>query len=281
LYDEHVCDNIDLVVTKSEWQKKNLLSSFPLLESQKTQVMYNGVDDAFVTEIPFRGEFKAPRFICASTVYRGLCLFSTIWPKIKAKIPGAKLDVFASTKLYDNKSKADDRYSSIFKDISNLSGVTLREPLPHDDFLKNLNNYYAMLYPNWGFYESSCGAALESMAYGVPVVASNRGGLTETLGLSDSGILVNIDFDDLVYFEGVFIPKVVYLWRNKTYRNSIARKGQEQILRSFRWEIVSKKWQKLLSEILLKKSNGYQESLLESLDDTRRTQDLHSHIETL
>ena len=274
LWEDEVIDNIDLIVTKSEWQKRDLLDKLLLLDSGKMEVMYNGFDDSFFEKFKL---VNKPSFICASTIYRGVYNFVNIWPKIKERIPEATLDIFASTKLYNANSKNDKKHEASFEALSLLDGVKLKDPIPHNEFLKRLQNYYAMLYPNLGFNESSCGVALEAFGYGIQVVTSCKAGLKETLSMApacSSGINPHLFYGE---YCNSFINRVEGIWkgRKQKYWKSELKKDQERVMANHSWRVVAKKWFQLL-ETLLTKSKGSRKSSLVSLVDIPRTQELQS-----
>lgn len=177
LHDTYAVRDIDLVIAKSNWQKETLLQHFPLLK--KVEVMYNGVPD----DIPEATYTESPRFVYASTAYRGLYRFLDIWPKIKERIPDATLDCYCKTTLYLDDNPRECEFESLYDEILAMEGTSIKEPLPQKEFHKALTQYYAMLYPNSGFVESSCGVVLEAMCIGLPVIAPKQHGLGETLEL--------------------------------------------------------------------------------------------------
>jgi len=177
-HDTYCLKTFDLIVAKSNWQKESLVRHFPLLSKEKVQVIYNGVDS---NSIPQPTVTTEPRFVYASTAYRGLHRFLDIWPKIKEKIPDATLDCYCKTTLYIDDNPRESEFLPLYSKLSALPGISIKEPLPQQDFLKQLSTYRLMLYPNSGFLESSCGVALQSMACGVPVITTNAAGLGETI----------------------------------------------------------------------------------------------------
>lgn len=237
-HDQYCLNEIDLIVTKSNWQRDTLLQHFPLLSLSKMQVMYNGVDS---DNIPEPKEVTEPRFVYASTAYRGLHRFIDIWPKIKERIPKATLDCYCKTTLYIDDNPGDKQYQWIYDALEKLDGVTIKEPLPQKEFLKELSGYYAMLYPNTGFLESSCGVALQSMACGVPVVTSARGGLPETINM---GLSYCIDQDK--DYDEKFVKVVNIFWDHKKWKNQHSDICRRRICNNYSWKEVAKKWQSLI-----------------------------------
>lgn len=241
LYDKLVTDNLDYVVLKSEWQKDIWFNYFPRLKDKIT-VIRKGLD---VGSMPIGLEpVSKPKFIYASVAFRGLSRFLQIWPKIKAEIPRATLDCLAKTTLYQDNNPQEKSYLELYQQIAALPGVTLKEPLPQKDFFELLPSYYAMLYPNCGFDETVCGAALEAMACGVPVITSARAGLVETVKAGD-GILIGDDPHSLEY-ENAFVRATLDLWMNPKKRDRMGEYGFREIREHYNIKETVKDWQNLL-----------------------------------
>ncbi len=238
LHDKYCRKEIDLIVCKSNWQRETLLKYFPTLSPSKVQVMYNGVDADYIRSLLQAEPASSPRFVYASTAYRGLHKFLTIWPKIKKRIPDATLDCYCKTTLYLDDNARESEFKSLYDKISSLPDVTIKEPLSQQKFLKQLATYKLMLYPNDGFLESSCGVALQSMACGVPVITTYSAGLIETANMGCSSTLYPGEhYDDNFAAE-------VEAW-NFSRENWIDKK----ILDNYSWKKVSEKWEKLLQTV--------------------------------
>lgn len=248
-HDKHSLDVIDLIVTKSHWQREGLIRYYPLLTEDKVTVMYNGVD---IDWIPEKKTVNEPKFVYASTAYRGMNHFILLWPKIKSMIPEATLDCYCKTTLYIKDNPRDREWHWLYDLINEMDGSRICEPVPQKELLGKLGSYYAMLYPNDNFWESSCGVALESMACGTPVIASARGGLIETL---DMGRGYPIEGDpDTKNYENSFLDTVEYIWERKIRAEERALKGREEILNNYSWDKVAKRWEAIFQESSLESS---------------------------
>lgn len=237
LYDRLMVDNLDAIVLKSEWQKETWLQNFMPLQNKPVHIIRKGLDVENLTKE--RSVCEAPRFIYASTAFRGLELFPKLWPKIKEQIPEATLDCYTKTTLYLDDNPQDVSYLLLYQQIEKLPGVKIKEPLPQTEFFKVLPSYYAMLYPNT-FEETVCGAALESMASGVPVIASARAGLVETIK-AGKGVLIPGDPYSAEYAEK-FVDATVSLWNSKGARSTMSKEGFKKIREKYNIKETAKEW---------------------------------------
>ncbi len=76
---------------------------------------------------------------------------------------------------------------------------------------------------------------LEAAASGLPVVAGNAGGVSETVENLVTGLMV-----DASHEEGV-VNAVVELLRNEQYAKQMGKKGKERVIKEFAWEKQIKK----------------------------------------
>ena len=221
--------------------------------------MYNGVSTKSSTDLLC----QHPRFLYASTAYRGLHMFLDIWPKIRDEIPNAELDCYAKTTLYMPENPRDNEFKELYKKLDDLPGLTIKEPISQSKLFDIMGDYYAMLYPNCLFNESSCGVALEAMAHGLPVIASNRAGLSETL---DMGFGYKIFADPIKAKNGYineFVATVKSTWYNKENTRERSFKGKERINKNYTWKRVSERWKKMIG--------NHQELWSESPQDLKST----------
>lgn len=255
LHDKWSLKEISRIVCKSNWQKNDLLNHFPLVPEDKIQVIYNGVN---LDILPMPKTQVGPKFIYASTAFRGLHKFLKIWPMIRKRIPDATLDCYCKTTLYIQNNARESEFSALYEALRTLPGVMIFDPLPQKDFLNILPNYYAMLYPNSGFMESSCGVALESMACGVPVVTSAKAGLVETIK-QGYGILVHENPESDEYNE-TFVKQTVKLWENKKQRDLSAIEAMGKVRKNYSWQTAAQDWSDLMGLTSLESQESWSES---------------------
>ena len=236
--DEALVRKIDAFVFKSEWQRRTVLETQFFIPKEKAFVIYNGVKAEYFKNLGEEPENN--RFIHASTWYRGVHNFISLWPKIKEKIPRAKLVVYSKTTLYSDINEQHGQ--EVFSRIKQLPDVELREPIHQKDLVKELRKSWLMLYPNTHFLESSCGVALQSLAAGTPVVTTKRGGLVETVG--ENGILI----DSSSTWKDDFVEGVFKLWYQHTLRNQLSHSGR-QVVKNQSWKTQAEVWKTFLKSL--------------------------------
>lgn len=258
LHDKYCRKEIDLIVCKSNWQRDTLLKYFPTLSPSEVRVMYNGVDADYIRSLPLVAASRSPSFVYASTAYRGLHKFLTIWPKIKERIPDATLDCYCKTTLYLDDNQRESEFQGLYDKISALPEVTIKEPLSQKAFLRELSKYRLMLYPNDNFLESSCGVALQSMACGVPVITTNSAGLEETVDFGN-GHLVDVGDD----YDNDFARRVDVVYNKKGMSDIWENEGRDNILNNYSWEKVSERWEQLLQTVAVTEKQNQSKSCQE------------------
>ena len=248
--DKDTAGAFDAFVFKTKWQREKILERFYHIQPALAHVIYNGVRAEIFKDL--RETPQSNRFIYASTWYRGLSNFIDLWPKIIKEIPNAEIHVFAKTSLYSGSDMAaqildgrviikDAGYYGIVEELVKLPGMILREPIPQWMLVKELAKSWAMLYPNTGFVESSCGVAIQSQAAGTPVITLARAGLVETV--DGGGILIEETED----WKEKFVEGVVECQRS-TLRNQLSSYGRRKVFNQS-WKKKAQEWMTFLKSL--------------------------------
>jgi len=123
-------------------------------------------------------------FVYASAVTKGLNpLLQYVWPKVKEKIPSAKLTVIGGFYKFSDQAEPDQqeldliRYQKDFEN-SNLN-ITFTGVISQKEVAEHIANATFMIYPTE--YPETFGiSTLESLLYKTPVITNNFGALEET-----------------------------------------------------------------------------------------------------
>lgn len=185
LGDKQVVDNIDALLTVSEWHAQHLCdaSGFP---RDKAYVLGNGVEP---TRFIGKEERARKRMFYSSVPYRGLQLMPAILSKIAEKHPDVEFHNFGGFKVYmDAVGQQDkERFERLLQELSRFPQFVHHGNVTQAELAREMMRSSILCYPNT-FLETSCMTALEAQAAGCAVVTSALGALPETVG--EAGILV-------------------------------------------------------------------------------------------
>lgn len=228
------------VVAVSEWLRRCYVD-FGRWPSGSTWAIPNGVDDRWFLDGQARpqeasgsarGRYKVAY---TSVPERGLrLLIERVMPAVWQELPDVELHVFSYRPLEAYRALANGTQGR----------VVFRGGLPQQQLAAELATFDLWLYPT-DFPETSCIAALEAQAAGLPVVSSRRYALTETVEDEKTGILVAGDVGSPGYV-GRFARAVVELLRDEARRKAMGRHARERVLRGFTWDRTASQWSSLL-----------------------------------
>ncbi len=184
LTDPAVRDFWDGFVLISHWQQQCYERAFGV-DKRRVQILHNAVAPHFqgLFDGPVAAAKAWPPVLCyTSTPYRGLDRLLLAFPQIRAAIPGTRLRVFSSMKVYfkgDEEADKDDPCRDFYDLCRRMEGVDYVGSVPQPELADALRHATALAYPN-SYAETSCIAVMEAMAAGCEVVTSDLGALRET-----------------------------------------------------------------------------------------------------
>jgi glycosyltransferase involved in cell wall biosynthesis len=180
LSDAAVRDGWDAVVLVSEWQRARYADHFGL-SSRRTAVLRNAIAPAFENlfadaDALARAKQADPLLLAyTSTPFRGLDLLAAMFPLIPRP---SRLRIFSDMGTYLT-GPADSQFQALYEQCRNTPGIEHVGTLPQPELAQALRAVSILAYP-CTFPETGCIAALEAMAGGCAVVASDLGALAET-----------------------------------------------------------------------------------------------------
>ncbi|NER35629.1 MAG: DUF563 domain-containing protein [Oscillatoria sp. SIO1A7] len=269
LQDRATQEAYDRIVFVSEWQRHLYLEHFGL-EPSRTAVLRNAIAPAFAGLFADRDRIlpeksKPPVLAYTSTPFRGLDLLVDIFPKIRAAVPGTRLKVFSSKKVYQLDRDSDESfYGALYDKCRQTEGVEYIGSLPQPELARELRSVTALAYANT-FKETSCIAVVEAMASGCLVVTSDLAALPET----SAGFARLVSVADVHSFSDVrdwqfsqnqdwqaygdrFVQATVQLLREcdrAEVSENFLRRMVDYINSSCTWPVRGREWQQWLSEI--------------------------------
>jgi len=229
--------NIDLVFCVSEWHRRQFIENFNL-SPDKVVGTRNGFNPELVPPLI---ETKSTEAFYTSTPFRGLkILLKDIFPAIRRRVPGMKLDVYSSMKVYGWKGDVDKaEHGEIYK-LTNQPGVAWPGSLAQPELLSRLSGKGFLLYPNI-FDETSCIAAIEAQASGAVVVTSAKAGLKETVEHGVTGVCLQGDPNSQSY-QREFVETVCGFLANPDRMAQFSRTARARAFREYTWAAVAGEW---------------------------------------
>jgi glycosyltransferase involved in cell wall biosynthesis len=229
-----------MVVAVSEWLR-GCFVRYAGWPDQAVHAIGNAIDPAFFGHAgPGQPSDSNLRVAYTSVPERGLpLLVEQIMPLIWRMLPEVELHVFSYQPL--------DKYRSLHNDAHR--GVVFRGGLRQRELARDLAQFDLWLYPT-NFPETSCIAAMEAQAAGVPVVSSRRFALRETVEDGRTGILIDGPVGSQAYLER-FAGAAIELLKDPLRRREMGRQARERMLNAFVWDKVVQRWDGYLRRLAL------------------------------
>ena len=234
-------DKLDWIVFNSNWNFEKYVYQFKVPES-KSVVIKNAIE-----KIDFQEKPKDKiNLIYHTTPWRGLVHLLKVFKNLNLK--NVELNICSSTKIYGK--KFDDNlgktYVNIFNECKNTKNVNYFGFIDNKKIIKLLKKMHIFTHPSiWP--ETSCIAAIESMAAGCEVVTTNLGALYETC--SPFGTFVNFDrnFDNLEKrYSKVLSSSIKNYWSDGN-QNKL-KLQREAINATYSWDVRSIEWKNFFNE---------------------------------
>ena len=234
-------DKLDYIVFNSNWNFEKYVYQFKIPEN-KSLVIRNAIEKINFIEKP-KDKIS---LIYHTTPWRGLANLLKIFKKLN--LDNVELNVCSSTIIYGKKfdSTVGKKYEDLFNDCKNTKNINYHGYLENKKIVELLKKIHIFSYPSiWP--ETSCLAAIESMAAGCNVITTNLGALYETC--SPFGVFVNFDrnLDNLEKkFREILLNVIKNYWSQEN-QNKL-KLQRETINSTYSWEVRSIEWQNFFNE---------------------------------
>ena len=232
---------LDYIVFNSNWNCKKHIDHFEIPKN-KSMVIKNAIE-----KIDFEEKPKDKiNLVYHTTPWRGLALLLKVFKNLDLK--NVELNVCSSTIIYGKKfdSALGKKFENIFNECKNTKNINYFGFVDNKKIIQMLKKMHIFSHPSiWP--ETSCIAAIESMAAGCEVVTTNLGALTETC--SSFGTFVNFDrnFDSLEKkYSEVLLNSIKNFWSNEI-QNKL-KLQRETINATYSWDVRSIEWNKFFNE---------------------------------
>ena len=234
-------DKLDWIIFNSHWNFEKYMYQFKIPES-KSIVIKNAIENIFFEKKP-KDKIS---LIYHTTPWRGLANLLRIFKKLN--LDNVELNICSSTKIYGEKfdSSVGKKYKDLFDDCKNSKNVNYYGYVENEKIIELLKKIHIFSYPSiWP--ETSCIAAIESMAAGCNTVTTNLGALYETC--SPFGTFVNFDrnFDNLEKKFGEILLNVIKNYWSQENQNKL-KLQRETINSTYSWNVRSLEWKNFFNE---------------------------------
>jgi glycosyltransferase involved in cell wall biosynthesis len=153
-----------------------------------------------------------------------------MWPRVKAAVPAAELDIFSSLKTY---GAQEDPYESLYERARSMEGVRYRGSVGQEELRATARECRAMAYPCI-FQEMSSAAIMEAVASGCAVVSTDIGVLPETAWRNP---LVPLGEG----WKVLWAEALIRVLQNDAYYADLAEQNFA-LSKFFDWELIASRW---------------------------------------
>lgn len=204
------------------------------LPADMAQVFSNGFSPQYFSDTVDTP--RAPRLVYLSRPERGLQVALSSFTQLRARWPQLELHVAT----YDPHGTQQD-VAAQYGEAAHTPGVVCLPGLDKPGVAALLQSARALWYPNISHAETSCMAAIEAMAAGCPVIASDRGALPETVPDGVGGCIVPYS-DDHALLAQHMIDAVEPLLRDPAAWQALSRSAAAHAHARYRWERIAAQW---------------------------------------
>ena len=234
-------EKIDFIVFNSNWNFEKFVYQFKIPGS-KSVVIKNAIE-----KIDFQ---KKPtdkiNLIYHTTPWRGLVHILKVFKKLN--LENVELNICASTKIYGK--KFDDilgkKYKNIFDECKNTKNVNYFGFINNNKIIELLKKMHIFAYPSvWP--ETSCIAAIESMAAGCEIVTTNMGALYETCAPFGTLVGFSENLEDLEKRYSFALSNCIKnFWSDENQKK--LRLQSDIINMYYSWDARSIEWKNFLNQ---------------------------------
>jgi len=235
-------NKLDCIVYNSNWNLEQHIKYFHIPKN-KTVVIKNAIEKINFIEKPS----DKINLIYHTTPWRGLKLLLKVFKNLN--LENVELNVCSSTIIYGKKfdSIVGKTYKELFDECKNTKNVNYFGYLKNQEIIEKLKKMHIFSYPSiWP--ETSCIAAIESMAAGCEVVTTNLGALNETC--SPFGKIINFEKtpEELeIKYREALLDSIKNFWSTATQKK--LKLQREKINDVYSWKVRSVEWKNFLDKI--------------------------------
>jgi glycosyltransferase involved in cell wall biosynthesis len=254
----------DLIIGPSQYITEKNRHTFPQF-AERCQTLYNGVSADFLArengqEMRKKNDTKHLLFVGRVSPEKGVHVLLDAFARVVKCYPQVHLTIVGVQKPLPFEllvGLSDDpktsklasfyamNYMSYLRKVSSEIGhVSFVGPIPHRLLINYLRNSDVVVLPSV-CNEAFGMPALEAMATGVTVVATNSGGVPEIVSNGETGLIV--ERDDA----SALAEAILRLLSDEDLRKSMGNAAHERVVKIFSWEQITKNLMKLYEDMQL------------------------------
>ena len=234
-------NKLDYIVFNSNWNFEKFQYQFKIPE-EKSLVIKNAIEKIDYQEKPK----EKINLIYHTTPWRGLIHLLKVFKNLD--LENVELNVCSSTIIYGKEfdNILGKKFEKIFDECKlakNVNYLGFVENTKIIDLLKKMHIYaFPSVWP-----ETSCISAIEAMAAGCQIVASNLGALYETCAPFGTLISFDSNFNNFEKkFEKILLDSIKKFWSDENQKK--LKLQRETINLIYSWDARSVEWKNLFEE---------------------------------
>lgn len=239
-----LAQRVDKVVAVSAWHAELLRRTFHLPRDH-VWASRNGVDSA---ALPRRAPgFPPPRLIYTSVPDRGLDDLLRWLPAIRERVPEVELVILSGFGIWQMPEAWTRAHEAPIRALADQPGVRWLDPVGKTVLYRLLADSRLMTYPchasagGNSLAETSCLAAIEAQAMGVPVVTSGIGAMPETVRHGETGWVIGGTTGD-PGFDRQYVDAVVALLRDDRQWAQLSQGATRRMQEHHDWRRIAIEW---------------------------------------
>ena len=211
---------------------KDFMIASNISRPNKIKVIYNGIKISSLEAKAFQSEKEFLIATCGTlNPHKGIQFLIKALPKIKNEFPGIRLEIIG-----------DGLYKRIL--LAEVKKLKIKDYVKFTGFVKEVEKYLTHfdLYVQPSLSESFGLAILQAMSVGLPVVATNTGGIPEVVTDGKSGLLVE------AANPGALSEAILFLLRNPKKAREMGKMAEKEAKLKFDLKDMIKELEKVYEE---------------------------------
>ena len=241
----------DAVIAVSEGMARDVLASYPDLDPERVQVVYNGIDSSFYAPVEATDVLErygvdpgSPYAVFVGRITRQKGLAHLL--RAAKEVPGQLVLCAGAPDTPEIAAETDALVAEL--QAARPGVVLVSEMLPKADVVQLLSHATVFVCPS--VYEPLGIVNLEAMACGTAVVASDVGGIPEVVVDGETGTLVHYDEADPRGFEARLGAALTAALSDVDRSAAMGRAGRERAVAAFGWDAIARRTLEVYASVL-------------------------------